>query len=285
MALTQVVVIALTLLQGQLTISQHNVPVHILRRNDMICPHDEDRERARGELSNYIQNYLDSVTVSTLPTNQSCGGSAGWTRITYLNMTDPEQSCPSPWTQFISGNKRVCFRQQHSVASCDSIRYNNFQGEYSQVCGRIIGQQHGVPHGFFPYHSQRYSIDTYYVDGVSVTHGQLPRQHIWTFAAGYSVTDDFGSCPCGSPTHQATIPPYIGNNYFCETGSISFDPLWDGEGCDPDHRCECTLHSPPWFTAQLNTSTTDNIEVRICSYQGYNGGMIIGVELIELYVK
>ena len=72
-----------------------------------------------------------------------------------------------------------------------------------------------------PYRSSGYSIDTYYIDGISVTNGQSPRQHIWTFAAGYSKVDDYGSCPCGSPTCRATIPPYVGNDYFCETGAIS----------------------------------------------------------------
>ena len=165
--------------------------------------------------------------------------------------------------------------------------------EYSQVCGRIIGYQYGNPHGFYPYHSFGYSIDTYYIDGLSVTHGQSPRKHIWTFAAGYSEHDDLGSCPCGSPTRQGTIPPYIGNNYFCETGTISpasfntlyqNDPLWDGEGCGSGHSCECTLNSPPWFTTQLVDSTTDDIEVRSCSYEG-TGGKNVGIELIELYVK
>ena len=107
-----------------------------------------------------------------------------------------------------------------------------------------------------------------YIDGISVTHGQSPRQHIWTFAVGFSERDLFNSCPCGSPTNPATIPPYIGENYFCETGynvnSITIsaslcpdDPLWDGEGCGSGHGCECTLHSPPWFTAQLNTATSN----------------------------
>ena len=74
MAIALEVVIAPTLLQGQLTVSQHNIPVSVLRRNHMTCPHDEDRERVRNELSNYIQNYLDSVAISTLPINhgQSC---------------------------------------------------------------------------------------------------------------------------------------------------------------------------------------------------------------------
>ena len=287
MALTLVVVIALAVLQGQPTVSQLTVPMTVLRRNDMTCPHNEDRERARNEISSYVQSHLDSVLISTLPINQSCGGSTGWTRIAYLNMSDPAQRCPSPWTEFTLRNKSVCFRHQHSVAGCDSVVYYNSQCEYSQVCGRIIGQQHGGPHGFYPYHSRQYSIDTYYVDGVSVTHGQSPRQHIWTFAAGYLERDDHGSCPCGSPTRPDMIPPYIGNNYFCENGrgGSSDDPLWDGMGCGPGHSCECTLHSPPWFTENLSTSTTDDIEVRICSYQGYNGGRIVGIELIELYVK
>ena len=87
----------------------------------------------------------------------------------------------------------------------------------------------------------------------------------------------------------------IGDNYFCETGynvnsnTISAnlypdDPLWDGEECGLGHSCECTLHFPPWFTAQLNTSTTDDIEVRSCSNDATRLSNV-GIELIELYVK
>jgi hypothetical protein len=152
----------------------------------------------------------------------------------------------------MSGNKRVCFRNPNSAAGCDPVFYDSPQQEYSQVCGRITGYQYGNPHGFYPYHGFGYSIDTYYIDGISVTHGLSPRQHIWTFAAGWSeVRDDFGSCPCGSPTQAATIPPYVGNNYFCEMGTMSVtqfntlyseDPLWDGEGCGSGHSYECELN-------------------------------------------
>ena len=226
------------------------------------------------------------------PVVTPCG--VGWTRIAYLNMTDPAQRCPSPWTEFTSGNKITCFRRQSSVGSCDSVMYNNTQGEYSKVCGRIIGYQYGHVHGFTPYNDYRYSIDTYYVDGISVTHGQTPRKHIiWTFAAGYDENvNRRASCPCGSCTSQATIPPYIGNNYFCETGTVTYygtilypdDPLWDGMGCGPSHSCECELNSPLWFTANLTSPTTDAIEVRTCSYQG-TSSKNVGIELIELYVK
>ena len=235
----------------------------------------------------------------TIQPLMDCGG-PGWTRITYLNMSDPAQKCPSPWTESSLGNKRTCFQSSSPSkedGACDSVMYSNSHGEYSQVCGCITGYQYGqsVGLGFFHYTWQGYSIDSYYVGGISVTHGRSPRQHIWTFAAGIDETDTPSSCPCGTTSHnqQAYVPPYIGNNYFCETGTIQpptnnhfypDDPLWDGEGCGPGHSCECTLHNPPWFTAQLTIPTNDDIEVRGCSYLGTTGGNV-GIEFIELYIK
>ena len=110
--------------------AKQNIPVSILGRNDNImtcCPCNEDRERARNEISTYVQSHLASV-IPTLPINQ-CDGSSGWTHIAYLNMTHPALSCPSPWTEFTSGNKTVCFRSSSSAAgaSCDSVIYNNPQ--------------------------------------------------------------------------------------------------------------------------------------------------------------
>ena len=258
----------------------------------MTCPADEDREMARSEINTEVRELLQEIVTST-SIDSPCG--PGWTLAVLLNMSDPSQQCPEPWTETVSGypssDKRVCYRSESSGASCDSVTYTISGEGYDQVCGRIIGYQYYNPHGFFPYHSSGYSIDTYYVDGLSVTHGEPPRMHIWTFAAGFSERDDAGSCPCGSPTAVADIPPYVGNNFFCETGFTSTvssalatdDPLWDGEGCGTDHECECTLNSPPWFTAQLPTSTTDDIEVRNCAYQGTTKN--VGIELIELYVK
>ena len=113
-----------------------------------------------------------------------------WTRIAFLNMSDLSQSCPSPWTETVSGypssTKRVCYRSENSVDSCDSVVYSNTGGEYNQVCGRVIGYHFFNTHEFIPYNNYQYSIDSYYVDGLSVTHGQPPRMHIWTFAVGHS---------------------------------------------------------------------------------------------------
>ena len=78
------------------------------------------------------------------------------------------------------------------------------------------------------------------MDGVSLTHGN-PRQHIWTFGAGLDEVATFPqyNCPCThTPTaSQATPPPaliFVGNDYFCDTGSANQcqhvfypdNPLW-----------------------------------------------------------
>ena len=139
----------------------------------------------------------------------------------------------------------------------------------------MIGYQIGHPDSYF--YSVGWSINTNYVDGISVTHGS-PCQHVWTFAAG--IEDQQGGytgiCPCvtGS-TVGSRILSFVGQNYFCESGLTQWpgingpfysngDPLWDGQGCGLTSAC-CTFNSPPWFNVQLPSPTTDDIEVRICS--------------------
>ena len=52
------------------------------------------------------------------------------------------------------------------------------------MCRRLRGYQFGATDAFI-YSAQ--GIDSYYVEGVSLTHGGAGRrQHIWTFAAGLS---------------------------------------------------------------------------------------------------
>ena len=118
------------------------------------------------------------------------------------------------------------------------------------------------------------SVNTSYVDGVSVTRGS-PRQHIWTFAAGYDEQPSSLACMCvAGSTNENRIPSFVGQNYFCESGVTKWpeypgdgDALWDGQGCGLTSSC-CTFHSPPWFNVTLPSPTTDNIEVRICADGG-----------------
>ena len=164
------------------------------------------------------------------------------------------------------------------------------------MCGRIKAYQWGGTLAFYGYHNREVTtIDGAYACGVSVTHG-TPRNHIWTFVAGGSEDNPttIWVCPCDA-TSTIRIPPFVGNDYFCESGvnrpwnnRIDFklhsnDTLWDGEDCLPSSTC-CSQHNPPYFTKQLLTPTTDDIEARICLYYPLQYANL-AVELVELYVQ
>jgi hypothetical protein len=94
------------------------------------------------------------------------------------------------------------------------------------------------------------------------------------------------------------IPPFVENDYFCESGyvypgywdrekqsQLHFnDTLWDGKDCHPNSNC-CSLHNPPFFTKNLNLTTTDDLELRMCLLDSVQYANNITVELVELYVK
>jgi hypothetical protein len=97
------------------------------------------------------------------------------------------------------------------------------------------------------------------------------------------------ACPCDASIN-ITIPPFVGGDYFCESGinsgsvTNSFypdDPLWDGEGCGNSSSC-CSFNNPPYFTKTLPSPTSDPIEARLCRWEGDED---TPVEFMELYVK
>ena len=278
-------------------------PGQVLQDGSQTCPSEEQVERVRNKVDNATLSLLQETVVPLLQTqlptrppaeqNFSCGGSTGWRRVAYLNMSDPSQQCPSLWRE-ITTPHRVCGRRS-PTRSCEGVNYTTGGEQYSQVCGRIIGYQIGSPEALY-FASIGNSINTYYVDGISVTRGS-PRQHVWTFACGIDEVHTGGSCPCvagSSQAHQNYIPLFIGRNYFCESGKTSGftdglfypdgDPLWDGQGCGPTSSC-CTFNSPPWFNVRLSFPTTDDIEVRICCGHGGISIEDVPIQLIELYVK
>ena len=151
-----------------------------------------------------IQQYVDSLPV------QTCGGTGGWRRVVYLDMTDPSTTCSSGW-QLTRYSKMTCGRISTVMHTCDSAIFFVRGGEYIKVCGRIKAYQFGRPLAFFAYHRKKVTtINDSYVCGVSVTHG-APRSHIWTFA-------------CGETCDDISTPLLIGKDYFCELG---INEPWD----------------------------------------------------------
>ena len=274
--------------------AQVTYPATVIASNGRVCPVDEDLRAARSQIRGDVRDILSDDAASG---TYSCGGSSGWNRIAFLDMSDPTEQCPSAWREVTTSTvaARSCGGVTIGDQTCDSSTFPNIDGvEYSQVCGRMVGYQLSAPDAFRPYHEGSVTtIEGPYLDGVSLTHGlQGSRQHIWSFAVGASEgSGGTDACPCDT-TAPITIPPFVGEDYFCESGvqvtnctEIYFgaDPLWDGMNCDDDSTC-CDFNVPPYFTKSLPSATADDLEVRLCSYDS-GCASDIAVSFIELYVK
>ena len=258
------------------------------------CPPAEQLEAVRGEVQTNVSALLRTLTFdASFNVSQYCGSGA-WTRTVYINMTNTSQQCPGTFREY-SSPVRTCGRRT-GPASCDSATFSVNGARYSRVCGRVIAYQIGHPDAFYGGLVQGQSIDGYYVDGVSITHGS-PRQHIWSFAGSPAETYTSQStvlCPCSNTGVTSPNPPtFVGNDYFCETANngsccpsghfFAGDPLFDGQGCGSTSTC-CSFNNPPWFSKQLPTPTTDSIEVRVCDQQSTSTDDT-PFQIIELYIQ
>ena len=266
----------------------------------MTCNTTEDQEtqNTTDPMGNMTEPMGMNETLTEQVGNSTDCGGVGWRRAVYLDMTDANINCPSGW-QLTGYSKRTCGRVSTESNSCDSVYFPVSGGPYTQVCGRIRAYQNAVPDAFNSYNFDgQTTIDSAFVSGVAVMHGS-PRQHIWTFANGVwenRMSSDNSMCPCDVPDYHLrySIPPFVGEDYFCESGFLwgsgisqfSFhadDVLWDGEDCHSSSNC-CSFRNPPYFTKTLGQTTTDNLELRLCLNNAAHDEDNIAVELVELYV-
>ena len=221
-----------------------------------------------------------------------CNSTGGWVRVANIDMTDTNQQCPPGFN--LRTDVRSCDRSD-TGDSCIPVTIPSHGIEYRQVCGRIRAYQYYWTYAFNQYYFSSYTIEQPYVYGISLTHGRHPRQHIWTFASAFSeYFSGAGTCPCTRTDQPYTgaVIPFIGEDYFCDTAVTATqrwptqkvyadDPLWDGQGCDPTSTC-CSFNRPPWFCKQLPQPTTDDLELRVCSYSDLGGTPF---DQIEIYIQ
>ena len=241
-----------------------------------------------------IRNNVTSILSNHII--DECGDGL-WHNVAHLNMSDPTEQCPSAWRLHSTNGVRACGRPVTSSQSRPATFYPTGR-QYSKVCGRVIGYQVSSPGAFhIVYITPRpSSLDDTYVDGVSITYGS-PRKHIWTYAAGVTegtYVDAGPDCPCAR-SGATPAPSYVGDNYYCESGTptlsklildhlYSGDPLWDGQQCDSEGQCCSGGKSPPWFKVDLTSPTSDDIEVRICGDES-TSNEDTPINLLEIYVS
>ena len=252
--------------------------------------HNSDPSAPSG-FYNIAPSNLTVETVYCDMKGHSCDGEGGWMRIANYDMTMPGASCPNgiPERSFNDAANNLCGRGNDSAIACNSTSFNTFGIKFGKVCGQIRGYQYGSTKAF----SGSGSINSAYLDGVSVTTG-IPRHHIWSYAAGWNIY-----CPCNNSTvFSLPTPSFVGTDYFCETAVISnsvankflfsSDPLWDGLQCNStpltDEAPCCIDPNMPWFVKDLNKSITDNIELRVCNTDNMSTGNAL-LDIIELYIK
>ena len=225
-------------------------------------------------------------------------GNKGFLRVANINMSVPGTECPAGLSLRQDGTLKTCQRGQ-TAPGCTSTYFNSSGMEYSKVCGRVRGYQWASPNAFYWY-THTYgakTIDDVYVDGVVLTYQNSStgsREHIWTFAGAIDEIGRTISFACQCTNKDVTIsnfktPPFVGEDYFCETGSrntfsygtlYTNDPLWDGAGCGEMDTC---CQRGQWFCKDVPTTSSD-IELRLCGNEA-RSNEDTPLEIIELYIK
>ena len=261
------------------------------------CPSDAERQSIREDLDADLDQLIESNLhiFQNLAVPVQCPG-VGWVKVVDFNLeTNSEKPCPGAWEKNIDEGVPHCrIPNTQSNEICASANFSTNSLSYSQVCGRLKGYQIGQPSAFLP-SSENPFIDDPYLDGAFIARGS-PRQHVWSFGAGFSSTQGFGTHRCFCSVHSGPFinkrfpREFVGNNSFCESGTdgepdigsfYSLNPLWDAEGC-PDGS-QCCSRGGPYFSTTLPGATCDPLEVRMCVYD--TNLVNIGLSVIELYVK
>jgi len=102
----------------------------------------------------------------------------------------------------------------------------------------------------------------------------ISYQRVCGRARGYQKghTTAFWGYNIFSPTIDGAYMPYY----------LS-DPLWDISNCFRSTEC-CSNITQPWFYHELNSSTTSDIEARLCSVDGFVARAVL-IDQLELYIQ
>ena len=210
-------------------------------------------------------------------------GDGGWRRIASFDRR-AGQTCPRGFVDFHKHGRIAC---SHSGTGCQSVTFPAGQS-YTRVCGRVQGYGIATPDAFFRYGKGNINdINSAYLDGVSITYGH-PRKHLWSYAATFKNPSNLLIiCPCtGRSTARPSVPPFVGNNYYCEGGGgVGVgNVLWDCKHCSNFEAGTCCRRpNAPWFYRVIGR-TSAAIELRLCTDQPASDEQV-PIFQYELYVQ
>ena len=169
-----------------------------------------------------VMASLDTATsselmISFLPTEYQ-GKAKGWLKIADIDLTKKIKShCPEGWNKTKVNGIEMC-RSLYDTAGCYSANFSVNGTRYRKIRGMVRGYQQGSTDSFDSRRGHR-SINTAYVDGVSITLGH-PCKHVWTYVVGCSDDDNHptSNYPCAAVPGPAP-PSFVGENYYCESGN------------------------------------------------------------------
>ena len=205
--------------------------------------------------------------------------SGGWTRLVQWDIADCNTQCQS--ADFVPKNYngvRNCGIRPSHGPMCASTNFELPKDlVYSKVCGRVAAYASGSPDAFASTLSE-VTIDSVYLDGVSLTHGSgSSRSHIWSFAA---CTSGSTSCSCHNSSSSRAPPAFVGSGYFCDSsGPGGSAPLW--QNCSS---VDLGSKTCPWFFKDLPAATSDAIELRACADQD-RVDEDVAISAVEIYIQ
>ena len=200
----------------------------------------------------YLIRTSDNNVTRMNCTLYTCDGvSGGWKRVAYLDVDDPSASaCPNGLQR---RDSPLSCRRTDIGGGCSAVTYA-INDNYKCIFGRINALQVGTPDGFQQHGSSRPATPTIndnYIDGVSLTHSNSPRTHIWTYAA---TTPSCTSCSNRFPAFLDSSQYTCDANSGCAFNQVCSTLLWNGNECV----------GTTTFYRQLPQPTSDDIEMRVC---------------------
>ena len=246
----------------------------------------------------WVRDSRDNSTkkVYCYPSGHTSCGEGVWMRIGYFDMEGKLAECPEPLERFAVNASWYCRRPG---AGCTSVYFSALGKNYTAVCGMVEGYQYGNMDSF--QHSRASATaDNLYAEGIIVVHGTYPRRHLWTYVVGLNANPlpDYylaNQCPCTAAGSTSTLPTFLGNDYYCDSGNPSRnsytlklypDRLWDNSGpsCVSGSTC-CDNPDQPWFKKKLAQPANEDVEMRWCAGSTPDSNEDTATTRVELYIR